>query len=488
MSHALRPLFTVLSLLTCTVQAAPWVNPDDVYLRADIQRLADEGVITVPVNTFPLMWSGILTDLKNANGLTLSDESQDALYRVRRRAQWETDGGLTAAAEFGGASDTPRFQHFDSTVRETGEATVSAEYLGSRFSGKLSVTYAADAQDDESLRFDDSYLAMVWGNWVFSAGQQAMWWGPGWDTALTMSTNARPLPSVNLSRNHAHAFETKWLSWIGPWTLNTGIGWLNDDRTVEDTLLWTFRASAKPIPQLEIGISRSAQLCGDGRDCGFDTWKSMLTGDDNTGSLNEPGNQLAAVDMRFSGTLFELPVGLYAESMGEDSFRLDRFPPFQAKSYLFGADISYALGNSQIRHFLEFSDTSPKCNGEYNCAYEHFIYKTGYRYQKRNIGSTYDNDAYTYTFGTIANHRNGHQWQVNLRYLDLNHDNSNSVNGPNTVTDQAEQVSQVEARYQFPLLKGKLELSAEVSYSQFKEKSNETNSTFWAQWSWQLSL
>jgi hypothetical protein len=33
------------------VQAAPWVDASDIYLRADIQALADAGFITVPVKT-----------------------------------------------------------------------------------------------------------------------------------------------------------------------------------------------------------------------------------------------------------------------------------------------------------------------------------------------------------------------------------------------------------------------------------------------------
>lgn len=50
-------------LFSSILTAAPWVDASDIYLRADIQALADAGVITVPVNTYPLMWSGIGGDL-----------------------------------------------------------------------------------------------------------------------------------------------------------------------------------------------------------------------------------------------------------------------------------------------------------------------------------------------------------------------------------------------------------------------------------------
>ncbi|GAL14656.1 hypothetical protein JCM19233_5668 [Vibrio astriarenae] len=32
--------------------AAPWVNPDDIHLRADIQALSSAKVIRVPVTTY----------------------------------------------------------------------------------------------------------------------------------------------------------------------------------------------------------------------------------------------------------------------------------------------------------------------------------------------------------------------------------------------------------------------------------------------------
>ena len=50
-------------LLSSLANSAPWVDVSDIYLRADIQALADAGVITVPVNTYHLMWSGIGSDL-----------------------------------------------------------------------------------------------------------------------------------------------------------------------------------------------------------------------------------------------------------------------------------------------------------------------------------------------------------------------------------------------------------------------------------------
>ncbi|WP_298441798.1 capsule assembly Wzi family protein [uncultured Ferrimonas sp.] len=486
-SHAAALFF---ALFTTAASAAPWIAPDDLHLRADLQRLGDEGLITVPLTTFPLMWSGIRDNIMANGAMPLSDGGLDALRRVRHRMNQEINNGGRTFASLGGGSDTPRFQHFGSANREQGEAQVGAEFLGDRFAGKLAVTYAYDAQDDEAFRLDGSYLAAVWGNWIVAAGQIEQWYGPSMNSALLMSTNARPMPGVHLSRNNPKAFDTKWLSWLGPWTLTTGVSWMNDDdRHIKDTLLYSFRGTIKPIPQLELGISRAAQLCGDGRECGFEVWKNMITGKDNTGrdgvnSDNEPGNQIAAIDFRWGDTAFGVPYGLYGESMGEDGFKLNKLPPFQAKSWLWGGDISYQAFGQQIRTFFEYSDTSAWCGGQYNYTYEHRIYKTGMRYNGRVIGSTYDNDTFAYVLGNIGFAPNGHQWKLNLRYLDVNHDNSNdAAPGGNPISDVNEKIYQLDGSYIMPLFAGRLELSAGYAHSKFKsDNDSDDELNLWAMW------
>ncbi|WP_373401860.1 hypothetical protein, partial [Klebsiella pneumoniae] len=68
--------------MSAASHAAPWVDSSDIYLRADIQALADAGVITVPVNTYPLMWAGIGADLAKVEPATLTPALTDAFSRV----------------------------------------------------------------------------------------------------------------------------------------------------------------------------------------------------------------------------------------------------------------------------------------------------------------------------------------------------------------------------------------------------------------------
>ena len=76
------------------------------------------------------------------------------------------------------------------------------------------------------------------------------------------------------------------------------------------------------MPSLEIGISRSAQWCGSGRPCGFDTFTDLFLGIDNRGDAgttleNEPGNQLAGLDVHWTNHWFKTPISLYGQMIAE---------------------------------------------------------------------------------------------------------------------------------------------------------------------------
>ena len=62
--------------------------------------------------------------------------------------------------------------------------------------------------------------------------------------------------------------------------------------------------TVKPFDAVEIGLTRTAQWCGDDRNCDWDTFVNLVTGDDNAGENvdpdEEPGNQMAGWDLRWA--------------------------------------------------------------------------------------------------------------------------------------------------------------------------------------------
>lgn len=474
-------------MASCSAVSAPWVDTSDVYLRADIQALADAGVITVPINTYPLMWSGIAADLKATDLSALSSSLSNAFTRVDshyRQAVGNVDNTRLKAA---GASDPARFQHYGSDYREKGEFKASHQYYGDTFSYKISASAHYDPTDDKEFRLDDSYFAVALGNWMISAGTIDQWWGPGFDSALHRSSNARPMPSVMLSRNNAAAFETPWLSWIGPWTLTTGISRLEEERAVENPLLWSFRGTLRPLRQLELGLSWTTMFCGEGEPCDVGTLWDAIAGNTecaNGESSCDPaletkiGNQMAGFDARYADTWFDIPVGIYLERTCEDSSGPMPWDLADCAK-MFGVDTRIDLDSQQYKLFFEYSDTMVACgpnSNAFNCFYEHSTYKSGSRYYERSLGSTYDSDAVVYVLGMIGQFSNNHGLTSIIRYAQLNKDGRNIDNGW-APQPPKEDLLMLELSYRMPIWQGLISMGGTVSQSEFETADKDTDAT-----------
>ncbi|MDH3434707.1 MAG: capsule assembly Wzi family protein, partial [Gammaproteobacteria bacterium] len=74
-----RPLTLLLALLAPAVLAGPAIQPGDLALRHDIQRLADHGIITGTITTWPLAWGPILEGIELADAATMPPAILDAL-------------------------------------------------------------------------------------------------------------------------------------------------------------------------------------------------------------------------------------------------------------------------------------------------------------------------------------------------------------------------------------------------------------------------
>ncbi len=477
--------------LSSALSAAPWVDTSDIYLRADIQALADAGVITVPINTFPLMWSGIGKDLSSAEPSLMKPALVDAFARVNFYYQNAVGNKGNTSITATAATDEARFQHFGSDYREKAELKASYEYMGERFAYKVSASANYDPQDDKEFRLDDSYMAVVLGNWIVTAGSFEQWWGPGFDSGLHKSNNARPMPSLMVSRNNAEAFETPWLSWLGAWNLTGGVSMMDEDRYAPNALLWNVRGSIKPLRQLEIGLSWTAQFCGEGQECDWDSaWKSITGQRDcrnDTGSgCSNYGNQMAGFDVRYSDTFWDVPVGLFLERTCEDS----KGEPWQivdcAKMY--GVDTRFSFASQQYKLFFEYTDTMVFCGEDpnaFNCFYEHSTYKSGSRNYGRAIGSTYDSDAQVYALGLIGQFSNSHAFTTILRYAQLNKDGESPSHGW-APQPPKEDLLMLELSYRMPLLSGMMTFGGSVSQSEFEVEDSEVDGTLYTRYQYKF--
>jgi len=411
----------MLVLLAAAAGAEPWIGPGDVTLRHDLQRLADAGLLSGPSLSWPVGWSQVARELGRIDLDSLVEGQRAAVERVKARAARETrsgDVGLTAA--IAGAVEPTPLRTFESTPREEGEASLAADWLGERFAWKLAATVVADPDDDQEIRPDGSYVAASLGNWMVSAGFLDRWWGPGWQGSLILSTNQRPLPAIAIDRNEARPFDLPVLRWLGPWRLSTFMGQFEHDRDYPDALLFGLRAEIRPHPTLQIAASRTAQWCGEGRPCDLDTFWDLLAGNDNDQDLDEqPGNQLAGFDVRWSWPASRVPVALYAQGIGEDE------AGFLPSKYLglFGAEVWGDIAGGSWRAHAEYADTA--CDflsdpPEFGCAYTNVIYTTGYRYRGRVLGHSMDADGESIGGGALYVDARGRRWELLARNVKLN--------------------------------------------------------------------
>jgi hypothetical protein len=390
-------------------------------LRHDLQQLSDAGLLTGPSLSWPIGWSQVARELARLDMASLQPGQRAAAERLKARAAREMrsgDIGLTAAVS--GAIDPTPLRTFESTPREQGEATIAADWLGERFAWKLSATVVADPEDDRPVRPDGSYVAMSLGNWMLSAGYLDRWWGPGWQGSLILSNNARPVPALAIDRNESTPFDVPVLRWLGPWRFSTFMGQLESDRDYPQARLFGMRAEVRPHPTLQIAASRTAQWCGDGRPCDLDTFWDLLAGNDNDQDLSEqPGNQLAGFDVRWSWPGARVPLALYAQAIGEDE------AGFMPSKYLglFGAEVWGDLAAGSWRAHVEYADTA--CDflsspPEFGCAYTNVIYTSGYRYRGRVQGHSMDADGESVGLGALFIDAGGQRWEVLARNVKLN--------------------------------------------------------------------
>lgn len=478
----LLPLLLVLGLAE-PAHAGPWLDPGDTGLRHDLQLLADSGVIGTPVTAWPLSWGDIAAQISGLE--QVPDAAAGALARVRSRLRDEgLSTGLRLGAEASVGTEPRLIRDFEDLPRGKGEVAGKLEWTGDRTALRLVAQYVADPDDDRELRADGSYAGLVLGNWMLAAAMTDRWWGPGWQGSMILSSNARPIPAFTIDRNSTAPFESKWLRWIGHWDFTALWGFLESDRAVPDARFFGMRFTARPARWLEVGISRTALWCGEGRPCGFDTFVDLLAGKDNAGdnvsAADEPGDQLGGYDIRLTGAGFGLPVALYTQRIGEDE--QDLRPALFLT--LAGVETWGRLGRfGDYRLYLEVADTLCGGNitgdGTPDCAYEHSIYQTGMRYRGRSIGHSLDNDAEVWTFGAMLSENGGNSWTASLAAGDLNREGNPSTT--NTVAAVKTRYRSASLVHRHRLAIG--ELQGAVGFEEFDDRvTGETDED------WRISL
>lgn len=425
--------------VAAVAHAGPWAPPGDSRLRSDVELLRTHGFILGPVNAWPLPWAQIDRGLERAEAAgPLPPHLLLAVRRVRNLSDYEHQRSryMVRAA----ATNQPALvRGFEWTARNPGEVSV----LASHDRGALHVTWGGTwvsngvdgqraTQHLNGFRPDGSYLALKVGqNWAAYAGWIDTWWGPGTDGAMLFSTSARPFPRVGFRRLEPFTIDAPVLRWLGPTTMDMFVGQLREDRDYDNPMMIGMRFAFQPTPWFEIGLNRGLMLCGKGRPCDLKTIGRALIGlsdFDNTGTLEEPGNQVAGFDMSYrrpigkTGYVLKLTFDTTAEDA--DNILIEQF------ARQVGVGVSGPVGRhgAMIDMGVEYVDSlASKFLGSLMggqtwpaSTYNHFIYTDGWTYGRRPLGHSLDGDTRALTFHAALTDTRNRRWHVEARHIDLN--------------------------------------------------------------------
>ncbi len=384
----------LLTSLSSTVFAQGLVLNDE-NLRTDLNWLNQQGVIQISTSTWPLSGDEIQRVLSQAK---VSNNAQQRVINSVQNALLADNAtvkvGLHAETDL-----TTLPQSFGDQQKSQYQLALELNAGSENWDAKLRINGEKDPLIDNGhdANVEGSYLAgKLWNQWII-VGQIPTYWGPGKDGSLIRGDASRPVYGMTLQRAQQNAFETPWLSWIGPWQYQAFAGQLQDYKAIPDAKLVGLRLTARPFSALEIGASRAFQWGGEGRPESLSSLWDAFTGAKDNGGTGEadPSNQIAGFDGRlFLQPLLNVPVSLYGQMIGEDE--AGGLPSKYMN--LLGADFSSSYKNLPYQLYAEWTDT--RTNGEVkSISYAHSVYKDGFYQQGFPLAHAIGGDGQMYSVG-----------------------------------------------------------------------------------------
>ena len=319
--------------------------------------------------------------------------------------------------------------------------------------------------DKQILVLDDSYAAQRIGNAIIYGGYITHWWGPGWISALSLSNNARPIPQIGISRIDTSAFSTPWLHWLGPWQAEFFVGVLTGPRLATNTIYDGLKLTFNPLPGLELGISRTDEMCGSGHPCSpLSDYFHLQNNPNNPNQINDE----LQMDARYTGRIGKIPFEIYGSIMDEDGGNPQQLIIHGVTSHQAGASIWIPVGANNARVTIEYTDTVPTENIfggplDYGDAYNNGGSPDGMRYRGRTLGFSLDSDSKLLSLQASVVNSEGVTWTFTYHHANVS-DRENFLG--NAVTTSPVLINLGEAKVSIPMSRASLSIAARVQDDQ----------------------
>jgi len=235
----------LLLIFPLWVNASPWLETNDPYVRADLQLLADAGLLDAPINHYPLRWATFGDDVKSKSTKVNASLAQKHINYMLMSAKVQR-GKKYSKAVIGNSPSSAI--GFGQANKDEWGIYAGYENMFDDFSFRINSGYSkhnTDSGMEQDFVWNDSYLALNAGKFLFSVGAIDRWWGPSWQHNLSFANYGLSNPSIAVN------YLGDKLPIIGYWSIETVVDFLDSDFDY----LSSTRLMVKPLRFLEFGAT-----------------------------------------------------------------------------------------------------------------------------------------------------------------------------------------------------------------------------------------
>ncbi|MDW6002176.1 capsule assembly Wzi family protein [Vibrio mangrovi] len=223
---------------------------DDPYLRADLQMLADAGLISVPIHSYPMRWSRIEADLQLMRMIQLPPSLNQAYEHLSYALERAMTGHGRRHVHLSYADHYRNDESFAAPATTHWQIKSSYEFVGREYALRVAANYQRSpdesGKEDSDYGLDSSYLAASWGNLSATLGSLQHWWGPTWIYNSVWGHTRRTVPGFNL------AYDAYEWPILGSWHAETFWGF--NETQNSNHKQWANRFEFSPVSRLNIGF------------------------------------------------------------------------------------------------------------------------------------------------------------------------------------------------------------------------------------------
>lgn len=397
--------------------ASPWINAGETRTRHHIQYLVDSEVLNLPTSSYPMPWIAVKQGLDAIERKQLSEQQLWSVSYLQHELQKNAASAYTYSRSHIGA-DAPAPQGFDQVFREDNALSVGLQLTGEQYAMNINGTFISDASDDKSSRADESYFAVLLGNWAAGIGSQSRWWGPGWHNSAVLSSAARPAPSVFIRRNNPAPSSLPVLAALGPWQFESFASALQQRHPNQDKpILWGTRLTVTPLSSLTFGFSSTSvwakpNLPSDIAYPPEDFEPDALPIDINSDEGRSKVLRIHSTDARWGGSIGPVSAAVYAQG----AWQQNQSDSNEALTAVAGLEAAMEILGSHSRIIIEASNAIAdfESNSTANKSYSNADYLNGYRHLESPLAQGFDSDSETYSLSGqhFFAHGQALKWQL----------------------------------------------------------------------------